>query len=364
MEPFSESYSEARTRFLEAATQNDAAISSYKYPSVGPDGEQLYVDVARIGPLQPELAIVVVSGTHGVEGFCGSACQTAWLAGSGHGETGETTSVYLVHALNPYGFAWLRRVTHENVDLNRNFIDFHRDRLPNNTEYSILSHILNPTDLTETTIDQINPDLASWFATPEKVAAFKAAVGRGQYDYPNGIIFGGKAATWCNSILRTFVSQLPSSIRQGALLDFHTGLGESGSVEIFSEAKVDTKIFAQCVEWFSDYRVTSLGDPKSVGYEITGSIYQAFDQSQTLGAWTCVAAEFGTESVPKILLALQADNWLYCFAQGHSSLSGRIKEMMKERFCPSSEVWQQAVLATGCSLITQAIRGLNGLKQR
>src|SRR5579862_4868516 len=153
MEPFSESYSEARTRFLEAATQNDAAISSYKYPSVGPDGEQLYVDVARIGPLQPELAIVVVSGTHGVEGFCGSACQTAWLAGSGHGETGETTSVYLVHALNPYGFAWLRRVTHENVDLNRNFIDFHRDRLPNNAEYSILSHILNPTDLTETTID-------------------------------------------------------------------------------------------------------------------------------------------------------------------------------------------------------------------
>ncbi|MEJ0064575.1 MAG: DUF2817 domain-containing protein [Caulobacteraceae bacterium] len=30
----------------------------------------------------------------------------------------------MIHAINPYGFAWLRRVTEENIDLNRNWIDF------------------------------------------------------------------------------------------------------------------------------------------------------------------------------------------------------------------------------------------------
>ena len=33
-------------------------------------------------------------------------------------------AVLYVHGLNPYGFSWWRRTTHENVDLNRNFRDF------------------------------------------------------------------------------------------------------------------------------------------------------------------------------------------------------------------------------------------------
>ena len=35
-------------------------------------------------------------------------------------------AVLYVHGLNPYGFSWWRRTTHENVDLNRNFRDFAR----------------------------------------------------------------------------------------------------------------------------------------------------------------------------------------------------------------------------------------------
>src|ERR1017187_7463295 len=86
MEFFSESYIEARTKFLDAAKQCEAEIVSHKYPSEGRDSEQLYVDVARVGPPRPERAIIFVSGTHGVEGFCGSACQTAWLARHGFAE--------------------------------------------------------------------------------------------------------------------------------------------------------------------------------------------------------------------------------------------------------------------------------------
>ncbi|MFX7984992.1 DUF2817 domain-containing protein, partial [Acinetobacter baumannii] len=33
-------------------------------------------------------------------------------------------ALLLVHAVNPYGFAHLRRVNEDNVDLNRNSVDF------------------------------------------------------------------------------------------------------------------------------------------------------------------------------------------------------------------------------------------------
>ena len=68
--------------------------------------------------------MVIISETHGVEGFCGSGCQVGFLVERVYEGLPKTVGVALVHALNPYGFAWLRRVNEDNVDLNRNFRDF------------------------------------------------------------------------------------------------------------------------------------------------------------------------------------------------------------------------------------------------
>ena len=82
------------------------------------------MDVATVGSLVPERAVVVTSGIHGVEGFAGSAVQTEWLRRLGQGKAAVPDRVRLVfaHALNPYGFAWIRRANECNVDLNRNFL--------------------------------------------------------------------------------------------------------------------------------------------------------------------------------------------------------------------------------------------------
>ncbi len=103
----------------------------------GPDGGDLSTDVAWIGPRDAERVLVMISATHGVEGFCGSGAQIDWL---NRGEAARLSTGFgalLVHAINPYGFAWLRRVTHENVDLNRNWIDFAAPP-PENGDYETL----------------------------------------------------------------------------------------------------------------------------------------------------------------------------------------------------------------------------------
>ena len=81
------------------------------------------MDVVRDGPADAKAVLIVSSACHGVEGFCGSGVQVALLRNAEWRAAVKASGVAVlyIHALNPYGFSWWRRTTHENVDLNRNF---------------------------------------------------------------------------------------------------------------------------------------------------------------------------------------------------------------------------------------------------
>lgn len=81
----------------------------------------------------------------GVEGYCGSAAQLDWLAERGCERLKSDQAMLLIHALNPYGFAWDRPVTEEGCDLNRNFLDFTARYL--NAAYDLLADCLVPCEL-------------------------------------------------------------------------------------------------------------------------------------------------------------------------------------------------------------------------
>ncbi len=121
---FSPDYATAKNRFLEAVRRLAYRHESHEFTAKGPSGEPLTMDVATCGSPKAERIVVVSSGLHGVEGLFGSAVQLAWL--QTHGTVWSPpphTALILVHALNPFGFAWLRRWNENNVDLNRNFLD-------------------------------------------------------------------------------------------------------------------------------------------------------------------------------------------------------------------------------------------------
>ena len=80
---FSQTYDEARGKFLAAAQARGLRIERHLHPdAVGPSGEQLSIDTALLAPAQAEALLIVTSGVHGVEGFCGSGCQTGLLQDS------------------------------------------------------------------------------------------------------------------------------------------------------------------------------------------------------------------------------------------------------------------------------------------
>ena len=148
--PSPPSYSEARDKFLAAARVAGATTYRYDNPTKGPKGEALSTDVARLGPDDASQVVVTISSTHGVEGYCGSGFQVDWLASVGAAGLPKDTAAVFVHAINPYGFAWTRRVTEEGNDLNRNYVD-HSKPYPVNEGYLEIADFLVPADLGQAT---------------------------------------------------------------------------------------------------------------------------------------------------------------------------------------------------------------------
>ena len=147
---FARDYADARAKFLAAARGAGAVLRHYQNPLRGPDGERLFTDVAWYGPTGAERVLMTISGTHGNEGFCGSGIQVGWFERGLHKELPASVALVAVHAVNPHGFAWVRRVTEDNVDLNRNFVDYAAP-LPDNPGYCELAEAICPAEWSDAT---------------------------------------------------------------------------------------------------------------------------------------------------------------------------------------------------------------------
>jgi hypothetical protein len=142
MDCFSESYAEARGKFLIACAEAGAHVKSYpRHSLVGEGGEALATDVACLGPKTAQHAAIVICGTHGSESFSASAILTQWLA-FGNGTPADIRLV-LVHAINPWAFSHRTRADENNIDINRNFVAFDEGPAPDNPAYDTVIHILH-----------------------------------------------------------------------------------------------------------------------------------------------------------------------------------------------------------------------------
>ena len=197
---FSLNYAQARAKFLEAAKAAGLHVTPYPLALPGRDGEALAVDAAWQGPRQAAKLLLLTSGVHGVEGYAGSGAQTALLREQALMEQASASgmAVRYVHALNPYGFSHIRRVTQENVDLNRNFQDFSRT-MPSNPAYCRLHPLLLPDKWPPTWGNRAA--ILGLIAT-QGLCTLQTAVSSGQYEKPGGMSFGGTAPTWSYRTLR------------------------------------------------------------------------------------------------------------------------------------------------------------------
>ena len=360
-EAFSGSYARARVRFLEGAAAAGMAIRSHNHPLVGRDGETLAMDVALYGSPDADSLLIVSSGCHGAEGFCGSGVQVFAAHDAEWREHARAAGVAVlyIHALNPHGFSWLRRVTHENVDLNRNFQDFGQP-LPVNPGYAELHDLLLPTEWPPSPDNRAALD--AWMAVYGQ-ERFQAAVSRGQHAFADGLFFGGTAPTWSNSTLREVLRRHGQRARRIAWIDLHTGLGPSGLGERIFASRNDPAALARARTWWGgngQTPVTSIYDGSSSSALLTGLMWCSVFDECPQAEYTGIAMEYGTLPFSGVLEALRADHWQHKHPEAPDAMREAIRQQMKDAFYVDTDEWRAQVVVQARQSLFQAVDGLRG----
>jgi Protein of unknown function (DUF2817) len=356
LQSFSDTYSQAREKFVAAAARAGGVVETISHPERGPDGAALSTDVAWFGPRDAECVLVTISATHGVEGFAGSGAQVDWLERGEVARLPSGVAALLIHAINPYGFAWLRRVTQENVDLNRNWIDFDQ-ALPENAGYNELAEAICPTDWSEAGRRQAGKALFDYAARHGK-AAFQRALSGGQYQHPTGIFFGGRSPTWSRQTQARILAEYLGRAGKVAIIDFHTGLGPWGLGERIVTDSRASDAFARAARWYGAGVVTPHDGTSSsapiVGDGLTASV-GLLSHAQVTG----MALEFGTLPIESVLEALRADAWLHAHGDFETPEGQAIKEQIRAAFYGDAPDWKGMIAGQALLACRQAVSGLS-----
>lgn len=381
---FSESYGEARTKFLGAAAACGAEVHSHK---ITEDSEgQYFTDVAVVKGSGHGL-LVVSSGTHGVEGYAGSGIQISILRQLQGLKSVAGPTLVLVHAVNPFGMAHFRRWNENNVDLNRNaLLPQHFEKLVQKDRmqesYNKFDNLFNPT----TVPSSLYIKLGSWFVLLWNIyrhgfKALKMALVGATYSRSQGIFFGGQELQRSHVVLRDFMRKRFGDVKASEVgwVDVHTGLGAKGVDVLMGDAADNQDLSGvfpaipgefdgfqtlsqQTTDQLIEARCTSRPEvqnsrrgSQSSGYEFTvgplgrSEWISTFFKPQT-GESIVVTQEFGTLPGIAVARALMFENTGFHYdRQNHH----RWRAFTRDAFYVRTADWKTKVLRRGHDVVTK-----------
>ena len=348
-------YASQRARFIAAVERQNGVLTSYRHPLPGPQGEALFTDVAVLGDPQAANLMLIISGTHGVEGYYGSDSQIAWLNRFHLTALPDDTAIVLLHLLNPWGAAHLRRVNEDNVDLNRNFIDFAQTP-PANAAYAEYHHFYHGECAQADRLLQAALDSAGW-------AAIKPVVEAGQYHFADGLFYGGAQPSWSYRTLQAIIEHHLARATTILSFDLHTGAGAWGHPMLLSiaERPVAAHQWGKTLygEWLT-LLFTGAGRESETGVTATATGYlsqfllDALPDTHILP----LVVECGTWPGEEMHRRVRDDHWLHLQGDTASEAGRAVKQQLVEGFWPADRDWRDLMAFRTQQIFT---RGWNGL---
>ena len=350
---FSSDYLESRRRFRELAGAAGAEQEALSLGLRAPDGSDLTIDMAWFGPRDAERIVVVSSGIHGVEGFMGGAAQLSLLATLP--ERADEVALVFLHALNPYGFAYVRRVSEDNVDLNRNFLQPHEAYSGHPKGYERMNPLLNPAR----PLKRISPPLfvarAAALMVVMGLDKAKGIIAGGQYDFPHGLFFGGNEKSTSFKLLEEAAPRWFATAKQLLMIDFHTGLGEPATYKLLAD---QSRGSARC-GWLERHFGPEIQPwDDGVAYAIRGGLGTWMQHVLPQAEVDVLAAEFGTVKPLSVITALHCENRAHLYGEASSPTYKAAKKRLMETFAPSDPQWRDTVVARGRRIVEQALAAI------
>lgn len=349
---------------LENQYGEQLSTGHFKTPSQRDD--DLTTDYIHLKCGRGDKLILLTSGVHGPESFVGSAAQLDFLKNGIKKRCQQGLSSLVIHAINPYGFKYNRRFDEDNVDLNRNFSLKNSIYEKANKDYEVIEGILNPKKV-------LSPlSLQAWrmslslvhrlLGGMETKTIRQASVG-GQYQFPDGIYYGGKKLQPVGMWLKLFLGKVLNQYDEVLHFDFHTGLGEDGVLHLFpsqEQSPYAMNLKKKALRPLEGKYFKFANSEDDGFYQIEGDIIDFIPELKLNGRVASFTAEFGTMGLG-ILPQLRTLGRIVKENQGHhhgyssEEMRERTKKRYKELFFPDQRKWRKKVQKANDFLLGEVI---------
>ena len=357
---FADTFPEARAKFLLETARTGGVMTSYVHPiAFAPQGGSLAIDVACFGRERAPNALLILSGTHGGEGYAGSAAQIALMRTGALAALKPDVRVVLVHGINPYGFAHWTRTTENNVDLNRNFIDF-GEKLPRNPGYGEVHQYVCPKHWTPESRAAAKEGMDAWI-TRNGFEAWIQTIMIGQYDEPAGLNYGGRGREWSNLTLEKIVRAHLPSVEKLGFIDWHTGLGNFGEPFFLCFNEPGDANWKRACGWWGRHRIeTKEGFDGASRPKYSGLVFHGVQRFVYPAELAGAVIEFGTLPVAEAFDQLRIDRWLkFGDRAGDTALMAAMRRGVRDAFTPPDPEWRRRIVGHAHDIQLQALEGVS-----
>ena len=347
-ESFYESYEEIRAH-LQDLTQ-DLGVEIFSHAVDEADG--LYIDSFYLpSEAEKQNLIVLTTGVHGMEGYIGSVMLDVFFEEVYPTLDSADTGVLVVANVNPYGMKYYRRYNENNVDLNRNFIlDWESFDLASNQEYPKVESFLGPTGKIGNALWHEVGFYGSLARTAitDGADTVSDALLTGQYEYPQGVYYGGNGDEASTVYLKdVFEKCLDSDYENIVHIDLHSGYGPRYNMVIFNSV-FETMTEAESQAAFGyDYVIAH--DSESF-YATTGDttdfFYRLAQQKQADAELFSTCFEFGTigDDFFDTILSLKytvEENRNHWYPTDNKITEQILHETYMELYYPTETAWRE-----------------------
>ena len=352
---FSATVPEADAKFA-AAARGVASLQTIAHPLRGPQAEPLQVSVARIGPARARKVLLVLSGTHGIEGYAGAGIQTGLLCTLDARTLPADTALLLVHLINPWGMAWNRREDHENIDLFRNFLYIDQPCTPDPLFDAIddlfdMKHYLQRTPAEH---QALHDEALRRFGSDQRIIA---AIRRGQHHRPKSMSYHGDHPCWSRNVLQALLQRELRGCSHLAVLDLHTGFGDYGGSLLMSYDLPGDARHERIRQWFDGDIYVPGGD-----FDIPAHAKSPYG---FIAEWapgvqvTAAIQEFGTFNPDDYRDIFPANHWHHVHGDPRSPEAVAIGARYRKYFYPEEARWMEMVWSKGADAAARMLRGLD-----
>lgn len=363
MREFAEDYFSARSMFLAATSEAALPVETIWHPNAtSPDGRPLAVDIARAGREDASHVLFTVCGTHGVEGYPGSAVMIRLLDSGKLSHLPDHVAVVFLHGLNPFGWSRDSQRNEDGMDINRNFVDFGALPQPDHELIGRFAQLMDIKEMSHTALGQAVDQL--WKIRDEVGGdRFMQALGAGQYIEPRGAKFGGSKPSWSNGVYRDVVRRYLGRAERIAELDWHTGLGDYGGIFPLCFAASGSEEYHLTADWWGRELVDrgrqswSIDDPGSPRPDHSGLSHAGLVEEAPQAKIAGGVIEFGTLPVTQIFMAVFLDHWLV-HAVPSEAASKFWRAQVRLFLAPREPTWERSVATHAERLYDCTLDGL------